>query len=230
VIPRRVTVDNVDDVLDTRGRGPRARNVRFIGLLFIGGLLAFGLWKTDLFGKWGDRGRADAGPTTTVVLGEGATIVDRTEAVGATWYLVVQPTTDGRLCYQIADSGVRVVFSCTGVGMAPMAPTANEVASVIIPPLAAAQNAPPVVMGSVAPGVIRIELRVSDVVQRIVPVDWPELGRNGFIAPIDPNLARALPAKFTAVAYDANGDCVGAYAGMPLGEMRLTDTKACPAR
>ena len=230
MLPRRVTVDNVDEILSSGTRVRRFRGMRLVGLLFIGGLLAFGLWKTDLFGAWAERGGMNSGPTTTFYLGEGATIMDRTQAVGATWYLIVQPTTDNRLCYQIGDQSAKVVFSCTGAGLPPMAKDAKEAASVVIPPLAAGENAPPVIMGAVASDVARIELRANDVVQKIAPVDWPEIGRSGFIAPIDPNLARQLPAPFTVLAFNADGACVGAFQQIPSGTMVLADTKACPKR
>jgi hypothetical protein len=228
VLFRRVDIDTFE-FPNNRTQVRRFGSMRLFGLMAVAGILLFSLWRANIFQKWAG-GATGAGTTaTTFYLGDGGTIMDKTQAGGATWLLVSQPTADGRLCYQLADDKARIILSCVGAGIAPMKPGGAEVAQVLIPPLATKEAMPPVIMGATATSVARVELSINDTKQSITPVAWPELGRNGFVVPIDPALAKAfLTGTFIVAAYDANNSCVGALKTIPTDEMVLKATKDCP--
>ena len=225
---RRVDIDTFEFPQgNTRVR--RFSSIRLFGLIAVAGILLFSLWRSNIFQKWAGGITGSKTTSTTFYLGDGGTIMDKTQAAGATWFLVAQPTTDGRQCLQLADSGAHVILSCVGAGLEPVKTSGDAVAQVLIPPLSTKQSMPPVIMGSTDPSVARVELRINEVKQSITPVAWPELGRNGFVVPIDPTLAQALlSGTFVAVAYDASNKCVGALKTIPTGEMVLKSTKDCP--
>lgn len=224
---RRINVDDLDTELGAGARPRRFKSLRTIGLVAVAGFLAFGLWRGGIFETWAAKGKAKAQPAPITLTGA-ASVVDATEVGGARWLLLAQPTTDGTLCYQLADTNGTVGFPCT-VGIEPMKPDSKDAAALIVPALSTEAAMPPVIMGSAANDVSRIELSVDSVTQRLVPVPSPETGRAAFLASIKTELARGfVEHPMLAVAYNANGKCVGAARGFPSGQMLLNSTKECP--
>lgn len=223
----QISGESADGDLPAGVRIRRFKSVRMLALVIVAGMLAFGLWRSGLFEKWGARGEQKAAQPTVTLVGQ-ATVVDTTLVDGARWMLLAQPTTDGTLCYQLADTNGNVGFPCTA-GITPMKLDSKDAASVIFPALSTEATMPPVVMGAVANNVSRLELTAGSAVQRIVPVPAPEVGRSGFIAPIQTDLVEHfLDGALLVVARDANGRCMAALRAIPSGEMVLSSTRDCP--